>query len=117
MGFWRLEGKAPSLHGSARDPLPSLWELAWCFVGLPTVAVAMSLILLPVLETLYLLFFALFSLRMEAFALSIVSCFVLSGSCLLEACSFLKRRQRGSGCGGQGRWRGLARVEGGKLLW
>lgn len=51
MGVWRLEGKAQSLHGSALDPLPILWQLAWWFVGLLTAGVAMSPILLPVLET------------------------------------------------------------------
>lgn len=35
-------------------------------------------------------------------------------SCLLEACSFLKRRQ--GGYGGQSRWRGLERMQGGEIV-
>jgi hypothetical protein len=52
------------------------------------------LILLPGLETLFLLLGCLVQPRVRAFTLPYCICFVLFGCPLLEACSFLKRKQR-----------------------
>lgn len=56
---------------------------------------------LPALRTLFFILGCLVQPWYEAFVLSYmylkVSCCVVFGSCFLEACSFLDRRQRGSG--------------------
>lgn len=50
------------LYGHARSSAWILWLSACCFVGLQTVRVGLSLILLPALETLFLYWVALTSL-------------------------------------------------------
>ena len=44
-----------------------------------------------------------------------MSCFIVLGCCLLEACSFLKGN-RGGRSGGRERWGQLGGVEGGKTV-
>ena len=46
----------------------------------------------------------------------IVSCCVLFDCHLLEACSFLKRKQKGNGSGGEGRLGGSEEIEGRKTV-
>ena len=62
-----------------------------------TVVADMSMTLLPALGT----FSFLFGCLVWLLSCLIVSCFVLFGCCLLEACSFLKRKERGSGSRGR----------------
>lgn len=73
---------------------------------------------LSVLGTLsFLLSCLVQSLGEDFYLVWIVFSFVLVGYCLLQVCSFLLRKQKGSGSGGDGRCRGgageLGRVEGG----
>lgn len=55
---------------------------------------------LPALRTLFLLLVCLVLLHFV---------FIMCGCCLLDVCCFLKRRQRGSGCGGERRLQGAGR--------
>lgn len=81
-----------------------LWLLAWCFVGLLRVGVGISLTLLPALGTLPPV-----GLPCPASIWRwLMPYFVIFASHVPETCSFLKRRQSGSGSGVKGtlKWAG-----------
>lgn len=74
----------------------------------------MSLSLLPAPKTLFLLWGSLVQPQYEGFPF-IVSCFC-SVIHLLEACSLLKGKQKGSASGGAGSFWELGGAEGGETL-
>lgn len=82
------------LHVSVPGHLHGCWLSV--FVGILTVGECVSLTLLSALETLFLLLNCLVQLpyKSRVILFALLYCFVLSSCCLLEACSFLKRRQK-----------------------
>ena len=74
-----------------------LWLIVWCLCETPNrESSCVSLTLLPVHGTHFLLLGCLVQPRYEGFVLSyciLFGCIVLFGGCLLETCSFLKKKQ------------------------
>ena len=103
LGSKRLKQKAWRLHGSVLGPLCRCNAFYLdVLVRLLTVGVNMSLNLLP-----FSILFPSVGLPLPASIkgfcfCQIVSCFVLSTCCVLETCSFLKRKYRGRGFGEEG---------------
>lgn len=80
-----------------------LWVLPWCFCETPchgSKCMSESFYMLLRLYPSY--WFALSSLDTRDLSCLVLSCFILFGHFLLEACYFLNRIQRGNASGGEG---------------
>lgn len=90
------------VHGSEPDPLHFYCGCQQgVFIKLLTVGTCASLTLCLRLRHFSSYWAALSTINMGAFACLVVSCFVLFKYILLEACSFLKKKWKGSRSGGE----------------
>lgn len=125
---WTTESIKQGLHGltepEAANTGPAwvctlcVMILAWCFVGLLTVRMGVSLTFCQLLELFSFCWVTLFNLNMRCFVLFyfVVSSLILFGYSLLKASSFLKGNREGMDLEKMGKKRKLGRMKGGKTM-